>query len=518
MGLLGPKESHFRPMALLDFLRRKFPNANLIAPRIDTPRPVPLTEAVPNNEWEGDYPLWNWDAASIQNAAIQHDLGNHVWSERLYEAMTREGHIYSALMRRGEGVRVFPFEFDYKDGTPERIQASGQALLGMWDESVLTEAERSDVVVRCLVFGFCACRVHKPLVNGQRVPKLEPWTHRTLVWDYSIKGWRGLDDKAKVVEIPREGNDEWVVFSLGGKRPWLKGAIRPLARVLYEILQTQDLWTVNNETLGIGQKILGFPYQVREQEEVSRAWAVARKLRSGDTWLKPKDWSLELLESKRGDTHLNFKERLTVLWDTVAIIILYHNLTQSTKGGSLAATKSAMDLPREAAVTDARILAIGYRAALGIWVGMNFAPIHYQELPRSLEYYAPIPEFDTEEPGDEKEEAETGQKNADALSKYVATMKAANVDVMTVGIDWRAAARRCNVPLLGLHDGVEQEADDIGMPEVKYLPAPAPQALPADGQREPGKVQKMAASGRESEAEGERLAEGLEQASPMWTA
>jgi len=210
MGLLGPKESHFRPMALLDFLRRKFPNANLIAPRIDTPRPVPLTEAVPNNEWEGDYPLWNWDAASIQNAAIQHDLGNHVWSERLYEAMTREGHIYSALMRRGEGVRVFPFEFDYKDGTPERIQASGQALLGMWDESVLTEAERSDVVVRCLVFGFCACRVHKPLVNGQRVPKLEPWTHRTLVWDYSIKGGRGLDDKANVAEIPRDGNDEWV--------------------------------------------------------------------------------------------------------------------------------------------------------------------------------------------------------------------------------------------------------------------------------------------------------------------
>jgi hypothetical protein len=72
--------------------------------------------------------------------------------------MTREGHIYSALMRRGEGVRVFPFEFDYKDGTPERIQASGQALLGMWDESVLTEAERSDVVVRCLVFGFCDAR------------------------------------------------------------------------------------------------------------------------------------------------------------------------------------------------------------------------------------------------------------------------------------------------------------------------------------------------------------------------
>jgi hypothetical protein len=62
-------------MALLDFLRRKFPNANLIAPRIDTPRPVPLTEAVPNNEWEGDYPLWNWDAASIQNAAIPEGRG-----------------------------------------------------------------------------------------------------------------------------------------------------------------------------------------------------------------------------------------------------------------------------------------------------------------------------------------------------------------------------------------------------------------------------------------------------------
>ena len=482
--------------------------------RDSVPRVLTQGEAHPHQEWQGDLPLWGWDRAAIQTAAIAHDMGNFTQSERLYEAMTREGRIYSALTRRGEGVRVFPFEFDYRDETPDRIKREGATLLGMWPEEVLTEAERSEIVIRTLVFGFCVARVHRPLKNGQRVPKLEPWTHRTLTWTKLEVGWgwRGLDEAGDVVEIPRDGNDEWIVFSLGGKRPWLKGAIRPLARILYQILQTSDLWDTAQEKATIGLRMLTCPYEVREQAEVDRAWSVARKLRSGDTWLKPKNWDLELLESKHGDSGAGaFKERLTVLWATVAIIILYHNLTQETKGGSLAATKSAMDLPREAAVTDARILTIGYRQACRFWVEMNFAPVNYPELPRSLSYYAPIPEFETEEPADEKQEAETGQQNASALKSFIDAAKASGVEIKSIGIDWRETARRCNVALINTGD--EEESEDTGKPPVVYVEAqPVDPTLPA----KPA-VAKMAA-GRESESEGERLGGDSEPAKISWTA
>jgi len=508
-------------MALLDFFRRRFPSARtatslIVAPREDIPRPVALQEAQPNSEWEGDYPIWNWSRDLIQTAAIYHDWGNGLWTERLLQAMTREGRIDSALRRRGEGVRTFPFKFEYREGTPENIQASGEALRELWDEHVLSEAERSEIIIRTNFGGYCPCRVHKPIVDGMRVTRLEPWTWRTLVWDYSVRGWRGVDERGETVVIPREGNHEWVVFSLGGKRPWLKGMVRPLARILYQLLQTDDLWDSNNEQLGFAQKVLGVPNQIREQSEVQRAWAVVRKLRSGDVWLKPNGYTLDLLESKRGDVHMNFKARKDVLWASVAIIVLYHNLTQETKSGSLAATDSAMDLPREAAVTDARLLEIGYRAAARMWVDMNFSPSHYK-VRGSLRNYAPRPMFLTKPPRDQNQLAETGDKNAAALEKYIGALASANVDIESVGIDWRAQARRCNVALL---DGSQrQPANELKLPPVKYKDppesapaAPPPPALPG------AQTKRMAAGAREPEQEEERLAGDFSPARPTWTA
>jgi hypothetical protein len=474
-----------------------------------------LAESHPNPEWEGDYPLWGWDRRRIQEAAQQLDAGNFVEAERLYEAMTRLGRISSALRRRAEGLRRFDFHFDWKDGTPDRIQAFGHALEEGWDEHVLSETGRSEVIQRVIFFGFCACRIHKPIIDGQRVTMLEPWTHRTLIWTFVEKAWRGLDDQGQMVTIPREGNDEWVVFSLGGKRPWLKGAGRELARIMAQILQTEDLWDSNNEALGYAQKVLGLPVQLREQSEVQRAWGVVSRLRAGDVWLKPQGYELDLLETKRGDTHQNFKARLDVLATAISIIILYHNLTQETHGGSLAATKSAMDLPREASVTDARILEIGFRQLARLWVKLNFAPAHYVT-ERPLGYYAPTPKFDTDEPEDENALADTGQKNAQALSQFMDSATKANVDIETIGIDWREQAKRCNLALLIGPEG--EESSDSKKNPVKYKdPPPAPPALPPARPSGGAAPQKMGARSREPESEDERSDGDSLPDSPMWT-
>jgi hypothetical protein len=132
-------------------------------------------------------------------------------------------------------------------------------------------------------------------------------------------------------------------------------------------------------------------------------------------------------------------------------------------------------------------------------------------LPRSLAYYAPIPEFETEEPADEKQEAETGQQNASALKSFIEAAKASGVEIKSIGIDWRETARRCNVALINTGD--EEESEDTGKPPVVYMEAqPVEPTIPA----KPA-VAKMAA-GREPESEGERLGVDSEPAKILWTA
>ena len=463
---------------MIDFIRRVF-GLPVVTPRA----------AHPDDEEDSTSPLWGWNKERIQAAAMALDEGDFASAEDLYEGMTRLGRISSALERRAEGVRNFPFSLELRDGTPETIQFHAEQLEELWDEYVLSEIDRSEVISRVVWFGFCVCRIHKPLIDGQRVPHLVPWTHRTLKWQPIENGWTAQDCDGKQLFIPRNGDDEWAVFSRGGQRPWLKGVGRQLARIFAQILQTEDLWDSSNKEVGYALKVLTVPSNLREQSEVEQAWAVVRKLRAGDTWLTPEGYKLDLLESKRGNAHENFKARLDVLAATISITILGHNLTQETKSGSLAATSAAMEVPREASITDATILKVGYRPLVRLWLRLNFNPDFYRT-ERPLSWYVPCPEFDTEPPADEAAEAETGHKNAMALDVFVTCAVKARVDIPTLGIDWRKAAEECHVALIELPDGKEARP-------VVYL-----EAVPTPPAEAP---QKKLLSAREPETEGERL-------------
>ena len=457
-----------------------------------------------DGEEEGTEPIWGWDRDMIQQAAIDLDSGEFEAGEELYEAITRLGRVSSALRRRTEGIRRFPFKFEYEDGTPDRMRQYGDAYHKIWDETVLSATGRSEVIKRLIMFGFVAARINKPIVDGQRVTKLDVWTHRTLKWERELNGWSGQDACGKRVFIPRDGDDEWVVFSLGGRYPWLNGALRELARIFAQILQTEDLWDSNNEELGYAMKLLSVPNVVREQTEVQQAWEVVSRLRSGDVWLQPQGYKLDLLESKRGDVHQNFKTRLDVLATSISIILLGHNLAQETRSGSLAATSAAMDLPRESSISDAEVLAIGYRQLLRLWVRLNFAPEFY-DTPFPLEHYAPRPCFETEEPEDQDKLADRGKKNAESLNTLLDALAKARVDVESLGIDFHEQAERCNVALLPMPEGRERR--------VKYLPEPEPQ--PTQQMQPPAQTKRLSA--REPESEDERLAGDCVWVSATWT-
>lgn len=495
-------------MGLFDFLRRTFPTAfgpmRLTQQRRDVPLMLDALTANLDPEQEAIEPIWGWDRAMIQAAAEAFDSGNFQQGEELYEAITRLGRVSSALRRRTEGIRRFPFAFEYEDGTPDRLKEYGEAYRKIWDEAVLSAVDRGEVIKRLIMFGFVPCRINKPICDGQRVTRLDVWTLRTLQWERERNGWSGLDCEGRPVFIPRYGDDEWVVFSLGGKYPWLSGALRELARIFAQILQNEDLWDSNNEELGYAMKLLSVPNAVREQTEAEKAWEVVSKLRSGDVWLQPQGYKLDLLESKRGDVHQNFKTRLDVLATSISIILLGHNLAQETRAGSLAATSAAMELPRESSVSDAEVLIIGYRQLLRLWVRLNFAPEFYQT-PFPLEHYAPRPCFETEQPEDADKLADRGKKNAESLNTLLDACAKARVDVQTLGIDWHEQAERCNVALLPMPEGQERA--------VKYLPEPEPQAA----QPQVAVPENRRLSAREPESEDERLGGDCVWVSATWT-
>lgn len=448
-------------------LKRLFRTLTGPSPRRVDPRHVKPGDRQPDYLWA----TMDWTADDIQRALIEHDEGNFNETERLYHALTRDGRIASGLEQRGEGPRRFPFELEVEDGTPEGIAGWVEQFGKAWPHITLTEAARSELVKRNVMFGFSLARVGLVWDRDMSVPTLKPWTHYGVSWDSTKHCFRVETDDGRPHYVPLEGNDEWIVFSTGGAYPWLNGAIRQLGRLMYMLNQTWDLWQYYNEKLSMALKKLKVPFAIRESKEAENAWKLVEALRSGDTWMEPSNFVLELLESKAtGQVHLSYKDLINIVYSTIAIILLRHNLAQETKAGSLAATAGALEVARELSVTDVQIMQPGLRRLCLIWTYYNFTDGLY-ELPLSC--YAPCPEWDTDEPEDAGKLADVGLKHAQALDTFVTTLKNAGVDVESVGIDWRAEGKRCGVKFLPLQG---KQA-----PPVKMLPPPKaePPALPA---------------------------------------
>ena len=194
-----------------------------------------------------------------------------------------------------------------------------------------------------------------------------------------------------------------------------------LARIFAQILQNEDLWDSNNEELGYAMKLLSVPNAVREQTEVQEGLGGRlQKLRSGDVWLQPQGYKLELLESKRGDVHQNFKTRLDVLATSISIILLGHNLAQGDEGGQprrhIPQRWTSRERPASAIP---RCLVIGYRQLLRLWVRLNFAPgstVTFRSRPK---HYPPARASDRGSPGTRDKLADRGKEGAEGLNTFL---------------------------------------------------------------------------------------------------
>ena len=397
-------------------------------------------------------PISGWTAEAIMAAREAHDQGQWAQAESLYAALRTIDRIHAALESRCNAVRAFGFALTCpRPGeAPARLCEAAATLHESWPAVVMSEMTRSEIIERVVMFGFCLARVQWIYRDGQRMPSLQPWSHGSLIYDWAQRCIIALDENGKQHHVPLQGADpnEWVVFSVGGATPWLKGAIRPLARDFFLLAQAYDRWASYNDKEAEAIRVVKCPALQRESRDAQDQWASASELRGGDTMLAPEGWGLDLVESKSANKYETFEKLLQAVERGIAIVILGHSSAQETTGasGTYGSTAAALAVAADRSVTDVVVLATALADVMRLWVSVNFTASLYPT-PRPLQSYAPLPHWNTTPPEDAAKSAETRHKNAGAV-KALSDAAGGIAALVTAGLDLAATLRMCGMPMV----------------------------------------------------------------------
>ena len=509
--------------AFLDLFRSK----PLFVPPDLTKRPeLTAADFKANREMYPIYPLSGWDPERIIQMLEQHDIGNFVSSELFYQALRKEGLISAALAMRRESALEYAGTLQCPKEAPAEMHVWVQDLSRNW-QTVLPDAVRGECMERMNVFGFAVCRIQWTWESGQRQPIFHPWTHSSLQYRTDLSSpdnpvYQGLSEDRGVEYINNDGR-EWVVFSLGGTRPWLGGMLRALAFVYFGIITGDDRWLNFNDKFAEPVRIQYTPRMMRESVEAQRLYEKVEWMRGGDLHVQPReekdkgyDFRYEQVNAQGYET---LKEQLERFDMRAAIIILGHNLLQQVKGGSLAAMKEAKGLLRTKSVTDLRNCSSACEPLSKVWARANFGtdPTDFPELNGRLpEQVTWSLVYDTTDPEIKELAAARAGKYADAYEKFFKALAAAveaygngdssgGVKELAAGddvselpgaapmpekpspefvralirsIDWHEAAERCGLPMKGGEESYSQDDDDEAeLAGIMRLPARKRQLL-----------------------------------------
>jgi len=405
---------------------------------------------IARGEMTQPHPISGWGFNDIQAALDAHSSGQFSQSELLYHAARRIDRIYGGLESRCNAVRAYPFTLTVPAGAPDALKARAAELEASWPALVLSEADRSEVVERVVMMGFCIARVQWLYVDGQQAPKLTSWTHSNCWYDVVRRCYVVHDESGQPVYIPHDGDGkEWVVFSQGGSRPWLKGAILPLGRCLAYLALTTDQWSRYNDAEGLAIKGVKTPEIKRESEEARKLWDVVGELVGGDNVLLPEGFDLKLITSAaRGSAFKTFEVFHHILQAGVAIVLLGHASAQESVNGAgtYGSTAAALSVAADRSISDVSVLAAALAPLMRTWVKVNFTAALYKT-PRPLAAYAPLPRWNTKPPEDQAATAETRQKNANAV-KALSDAAGGITVLVAAGLDLAGVLRMCGMPMI----------------------------------------------------------------------
>lgn len=448
--------------AFLDLFRSKQP-ALVVEPL----KPLKALPALDPTDFQSKREMFpvipgtGWDANAVMQMLDAQSNGIFLMPELFYHAIRKEALIAAALDMRQEYALDIPWKLQLPKDAPDEMHLFVDWLAKDWQQ-VMPDAVRGEIAERVNFFGFQVCRIQWVWHGHQKQPRLIPYTHSSLTWRQDMWCFQGLSEKG--LEYIRSDGREWVIFTRGGTRPWLKGLVMALGRVYWQLITGDDQWVVRNDKYANPLKLRYMPRLVRETVEAQRLHERDQNLRGGDLVLNPRDsdgtgYDFKYAEID-GSGYETIAKNLDRFDERAAILILGHNLLQSVSGGSLAAMREAMKLLRIKVNTDCRRIMSGFEPIAKVWARANFGDAE-QYLPelngQPIEDVSWSLVYDLSDPDAKQAAAVSAAQYAQGFATFA---KAAGEKLAELPIDWEEAAEKCGIPMLSGEDSYDQDDAD----------------------------------------------------------
>jgi phage gp29-like protein len=379
-------------------------------------------------------PLSTWSVASVRAAIREHEQGQLARSALLAEQMERNPRIFGALNTRCLAMQGLPFEVEpNEDGDARRSGSVAREVEKRWWD-LAPEEVLGDLLRWAVLLGVAIAEVVWDTSGARWMPTLVP-VHPALVrWDDTQGAWLVRTTTGEVRVEP--GTGRWLVLSYTTARPWMRGVVRCLA--LEDKIRTESVrdWARWSERHGTPIIVAKTPARASDADKEAFFDGLSDLGSGGTTVLAPQgesaeaSFGLDLIEAKTAEASKGFQALIQLVADDAAIAILGQNLTQETKGGSLAAAKVHERVRADYLKADAELLATALRRdVLEPWALLNFGDA-------SL---APWPCWDADEPEDTAAIVSQWKIGAEAVALLRA--QGLNVDLVEV-------AEKLGVPLV----------------------------------------------------------------------
>lgn len=368
-----------------------------------------------------------WDLAAVKHALDDHELGYFMQSVSMADAMGRDDRITACRNTRvralagksGLGFSLTPSS----KGASSVANDLAKQVTDLWWHSC-PESALTRILEDAVMLGVGFARIHWERVDGQVVPRLEPWQAQTVWCDWSIRRYRAIGVEGQVIMDP--GSAEWLIFEPSNYRSWMYGAIRGLGIPwLYRQFSRND-WSRYCEKHGLPIIAISEPAGHQWTTQKDRFYAGIRAIGRQGVVRLPKDaegygFDVKFVEPKDRSWQ-SFQEFIVRMDTDIAVMLLGQNLTTEVQGGSYAAAQAHEKVRLDYLDADAETLSTSLREQ--VW-----KPFVRFNMGSKFEESTPWPTWMTRPPADQqarigivKSYVEIGKAMADPDTQRVAAV------------------------------------------------------------------------------------------------
>lgn len=384
-----------------------------------TPSPAPgVYKALEPEVWT------DWTVPGIRDALLEHERGQFRSTAILADYLLRDDRIFSTLQNRVKGALGLPHQTCASESTTNRKRAESLAAqVHAWWFRAIPESTHEELLRWFVLMGFAIAQVYwdTSSVTGEWRPRLKVIHPQFITYDWNVGAFfvevAGEEVDGKVVSGPRRiqvtpGDGRWLLLASSGERPWMNGAVRPLALLmLVRFFCTRD-WVRRSEVTGIGIRKAMVP-NAADEKVVAKFLRQVQRLGAETTLRLPEGFNFAI-EAVDGQATTLF-ESLTRRCDMgITLVLLGQNLTtQAGDTGNQGAAAIHASVKLDLLEADVEALSTVCREHVLLpWGRFNVANWN--------DDWAPWPYWDPTPPEDLKIAAETLNTLGDALPKLEA--------------------------------------------------------------------------------------------------